>query len=658
MVTGWQKWLLLLLFCGYCFSEKLAEVVVKIDSSTNVIAFTQSKRELKNISISKEAALRGENGILLNSQIEVNLANWWVAETTFNRDSWLRFYMRIDSIHNIVSDTSRFSFLSERFSTPTSSDVPGYGINFYCEHVPPSTVNLVIRTHFSGSRDSYENFRLPLQTGRAYCIELHTLFVEDTTIQLSLFIDGKIASTLSRRLAFSPEFMRLYIFCGKFGPADWCVSLDEFCVSDRRPRPIPVKDELISEEIINGSFIRLICADFLTSYHGESLRARRWQLFSQTDTMFPLFDAIETNPLFFTSRKISFPLDKGRYFWRTAPLNNFSIWGDWSKRGEFEIKTATQHNISLTNLYISKTNSKEKLAEIQTNKWYDINFKINIDKWHNVGYLLIWICSDSNAFGNPMNKGGLFNPSSNYVINLSLFDNANTLYIKDKSGTAQTTKVAKDSMSLYVDNRIGAFFIDTITGMGKIRFRLLDEANAGKWYLCGAAIDGGRTDEEKTSIVMRSSFITVKGSDFAAIVKIVLIICFVSAFILASKIIMLKKSEGKADGPLNNAVYSDILSYIETNIEKKIITDDILKELKISSGRFYQAMRSQNSEFSKLLNQIRIKRAKELMENGRLNITEIGYKVGFSESKYFAKVFRDIEGVSPSEYRKALLEHQ
>jgi YesN/AraC family two-component response regulator len=42
-----------------------------------------------------------------------------------------------------------------------------------------------------------------------------------------------------------------------------------------------------------------------------------------------------------------------------------------------------------------------------------------------------------------------------------------------------------------------------------------------------------------------------------------------------------------------------------------------------------------------------------------LSIKEIGFQVGFSDEKYFMKVFKKLEGLSPSQYRHAFyLLHQ
>ncbi len=44
--------------------------------------------------------------------------------------------------------------------------------------------------------------------------------------------------------------------------------------------------------------------------------------------------------------------------------------------------------------------------------------------------------------------------------------------------------------------------------------------------------------------------------------------------------------------------------------------------------------------------------------SGDLNISEIAYKVGFNNPRYFTKYFQDAYGVTPSQYRKNLSESE
>lgn len=49
---------------------------------------------------------------------------------------------------------------------------------------------------------------------------------------------------------------------------------------------------------------------------------------------------------------------------------------------------------------------------------------------------------------------------------------------------------------------------------------------------------------------------------------------------------------------------------------------------------------------------VRIRKAKELLGDGEINMTQIAEKVGYCDSSYFGKVFKKYVGISPLSYRK------
>jgi AraC family L-rhamnose operon regulatory protein RhaS len=53
-----------------------------------------------------------------------------------------------------------------------------------------------------------------------------------------------------------------------------------------------------------------------------------------------------------------------------------------------------------------------------------------------------------------------------------------------------------------------------------------------------------------------------------------------------------------------------------------------------------------------LLNRFRIRQAQQLLKNSDKTITEIAFDAGFGSSQYFARVFQNLVGTTPSEYRR------
>lgn len=56
-----------------------------------------------------------------------------------------------------------------------------------------------------------------------------------------------------------------------------------------------------------------------------------------------------------------------------------------------------------------------------------------------------------------------------------------------------------------------------------------------------------------------------------------------------------------------------------------------------------------------MLAQIRMERARDLLQGGRHSVKEVAFEVGFSNANYFSKVFRRVTGSSPSEFQLAAL---
>ena len=53
-------------------------------------------------------------------------------------------------------------------------------------------------------------------------------------------------------------------------------------------------------------------------------------------------------------------------------------------------------------------------------------------------------------------------------------------------------------------------------------------------------------------------------------------------------------------------------------------------------------------------NQRKIERAKQLIREERMNISQIAESLGFSSIHYFSRMFKKIEGMAPAEYGRSI----
>ena len=73
----------------------------------------------------------------------------------------------------------------------------------------------------------------------------------------------------------------------------------------------------------------------------------------------------------------------------------------------------------------------------------------------------------------------------------------------------------------------------------------------------------------------------------------------------------------------------------------------------VSSSLLYSKVKNLTGlKVSEFINNLRVKRAAQLLTQGKQQINEIAYHVGFSSSPYFQQVFKAHFGISPSNYRK------
>lgn len=94
------------------------------------------------------------------------------------------------------------------------------------------------------------------------------------------------------------------------------------------------------------------------------------------------------------------------------------------------------------------------------------------------------------------------------------------------------------------------------------------------------------------------------------------------------------------------------LQIVEDNISNSqfdIVTFSM--ELGVSRTLLFTKIKAwTNCTPNEFIQEIRMKRAVQLLEQGNLNISEIGYQVGFKNPKYFSKCFHKKFGLSPTAY--------
>lgn len=124
------------------------------------------------------------------------------------------------------------------------------------------------------------------------------------------------------------------------------------------------------------------------------------------------------------------------------------------------------------------------------------------------------------------------------------------------------------------------------------------------------------------------------------------------------KIILLSLADQCADANSKSsgkrASVSKIKEWLRLHACDGITPAGAAKELQYNSDYLNQLIRADTGmTLCTYINHIRLEEAKRLLINSNKTVSEIAYEVGFSDEKYFMKVFRKRENVTPSQYRNA-----
>ena len=101
-------------------------------------------------------------------------------------------------------------------------------------------------------------------------------------------------------------------------------------------------------------------------------------------------------------------------------------------------------------------------------------------------------------------------------------------------------------------------------------------------------------------------------------------------------------------------IIQSALDYIEANLDKPIQLSDVAKMIGVSEPYLSSYFKStMNENFIPYVNRLKMKRAKELLKDGKL-VYQVSDILGYENATYFSKVFKRVEGMTPEQYRKNL----
>ena len=105
---------------------------------------------------------------------------------------------------------------------------------------------------------------------------------------------------------------------------------------------------------------------------------------------------------------------------------------------------------------------------------------------------------------------------------------------------------------------------------------------------------------------------------------------------------------------IRNYTVNRAISYIREHYQEVISLEEMAGRLEITPEYLSTLFnREMGINFSTFLKKFRISQAKRLLKGSEMKIYEVANAVGYSDSKYFNRVFREEVGISPGDYRQS-----
>jgi YesN/AraC family two-component response regulator len=108
----------------------------------------------------------------------------------------------------------------------------------------------------------------------------------------------------------------------------------------------------------------------------------------------------------------------------------------------------------------------------------------------------------------------------------------------------------------------------------------------------------------------------------------------------------------QSDKPRYSPIIERARHYIFQHLSDDLSLKDIAKEINVHKGYLSSVFKKEVGEpVSQYINRLRIKEAKELLSITDYSLLEISSMLGYNSQSYFTRVFKQIDGIGPKEFR-------
>lgn len=102
-------------------------------------------------------------------------------------------------------------------------------------------------------------------------------------------------------------------------------------------------------------------------------------------------------------------------------------------------------------------------------------------------------------------------------------------------------------------------------------------------------------------------------------------------------------------------IVKNALAFMKENYAEKLRLADVADSVYVSQWHLSKLLNKYTGQnFSELVNHVRMEKAKELLCDPSLRISDVAEEVGFLDMAHFSRVFKKLAGVSANEYRNTV----
>jgi len=129
----------------------------------------------------------------------------------------------------------------------------------------------------------------------------------------------------------------------------------------------------------------------------------------------------------------------------------------------------------------------------------------------------------------------------------------------------------------------------------------------------------------------------------------------VEGYLLTLLALLDKQTGGQSSNPRYGDAVNKLIQYINQNSHAQISLVKAAEELSYNPNYLSTKFKEETGvSFSEYLNNVRIQNAKRFLSSGKYKPGDVAEHVGYSDQRYFVKIFKRVVGMTPREYMRSL----